>query len=432
MQAAVPKYVGASFDEAPPGHKFKLYFSCWSRTWEREHLDAPLSRAASIPNPSRDARAALVDRQAHLAASSENVLTVHADTRAPLVTGTGAEHPSDNGFAFLDPHGLPYVPGSSLKGVVRRATEHLALFDDHSSWTIPAVWALFGMDATAAYLCRPPQKESDADRREREHWRDAYLAHVNGLGEAERDLARGLLSLDRASDVVSALRNLPGNPMLDELHWRGALVFWDAYPQCSSLEVDVMTPHFTKYYQEGKAPPSDDGDPKPIYFMVIPQGVKLAIHVDCRPPLGSPASSVRWRDLLASAIDHALDWGGLGAKTSTGYGRAERNPDAERREEARRERELEARRAEERRLARQRKLESLGPLQRLMAELEDCDESRANEIFKDLERDTELGEEALRGVAAALKAAYERLGKWGGKSRKQKGKDAQIRKWLGE
>lgn len=40
-----------------------------------------------------------------------------------LVTGTGRAHPTENGFSWHHSLGVPYVPGTSLKGVVRSWTE---------------------------------------------------------------------------------------------------------------------------------------------------------------------------------------------------------------------------------------------------------------------------------------------------------------------
>ncbi len=38
---------------------------------------------------------------------------------APFVTGTGLEHPTENGFVFHHTLGVPYLPASSLKGLLR-------------------------------------------------------------------------------------------------------------------------------------------------------------------------------------------------------------------------------------------------------------------------------------------------------------------------
>ncbi len=60
------------------------------------------------------------------------------NSNSRFVTGTGLEHPTDNGFAWHSILGVPYLPGSGLKGAVRAyVVEQLdddqrALFDKHS------------------------------------------------------------------------------------------------------------------------------------------------------------------------------------------------------------------------------------------------------------------------------------------------------------
>ncbi len=45
--------------------------------------------------------------------------TVELELTAPFVTGTGYEHPTENGFLFHHSLGVPYLPGSALKGLTR-------------------------------------------------------------------------------------------------------------------------------------------------------------------------------------------------------------------------------------------------------------------------------------------------------------------------
>jgi CRISPR-associated protein Cmr6 len=45
-------------------------------------------------------------------------------TESRFVTGLGRRHPVDNGFAWHPTLGVPYLPGSSVKGLVRSWVEH--------------------------------------------------------------------------------------------------------------------------------------------------------------------------------------------------------------------------------------------------------------------------------------------------------------------
>lgn len=57
-----------------------------------------------------------------LAQRSGKVLKiVQARTQARFATGLGADHPTENGFSFDPASGLPFLPGSAVKGLCRRA-----------------------------------------------------------------------------------------------------------------------------------------------------------------------------------------------------------------------------------------------------------------------------------------------------------------------
>jgi len=46
-------------------------------------------------------------------------MTLVFRTKGPFVTGLGRSHPVENGFAWHNTLGVPYLPGSSIKGMVR-------------------------------------------------------------------------------------------------------------------------------------------------------------------------------------------------------------------------------------------------------------------------------------------------------------------------
>lgn len=129
MRAAVPAYVGSDFGDCPPGHRFGLYFPVWTDDWriEKEQKSTALKQILRLPPHAQDALLALGERQALLLNNfpAEARLTLEAKSSSPFATGLGMEHPLENGFAFLNPHGLPYLPGSGVKGVLRRASQEL-------------------------------------------------------------------------------------------------------------------------------------------------------------------------------------------------------------------------------------------------------------------------------------------------------------------
>lgn len=251
-KAAIPDYAGRhGFADCPPGHRFNLYFPIWRDDWsnDKNGKTAAIRECASLPDSARKMLAAIVARQRALAEAT-GALVLEAKSLSPFATGLGLEHPVENGFAFLSPYGLPYLAGSGVKGVFRRAAEELTC-EENAPLSLGDVDALFG-----------PQDTDDAVR--------------------------------------------------------GGLIFWDVFPQCEAMSVEIMTPHHGGYYQNGGTP-NDAGQPKPIPFLAVPPGAKFLFVVACDERLAGPLAA-RWRDIVAEIFRHACDWRGFGAKTAVGYG----------------------------------------------------------------------------------------------------------------
>ena len=336
--AAVPAYLGTDFSSASPGLRFGMYLPIWTNRADQEHevnsraskksreafevqdmlqaqgmnaTIATLRQRERNPLPDlwdkndfaarhawekvlrltandKATMRALAARQSHTAQSTPHTLTLDAIATAPFTTGLGNEHPLENGFAFLNPYGLPYLPGSGVKGVLRQAARELTSGD----WGDPQGW-------------------------------DAGTIHL-----LER---RGHATIQLSIIDVLFGRETPDG---DGDHVRGALSFWDALPQIpgDTLAVDIMTPHQSHYYQQRQdrksgdsTSPHDSGAPNPISFLTLPPGTGFAFHVVCdqahlerlAPDL---AHDLRWQTLLTAAFEHAFEWLGFGAKTAVGYG----------------------------------------------------------------------------------------------------------------
>ena len=366
--AAVPNYMGCDFTDAPPGHRFGLYFDAWDLNWEiqdTEKRDA-LKRVTTLNNATRALLGGLRNRQGALADNlGDSVWRLPAQSIAPFMTGLGNEHPLENGFAFLNPYGLPYLPGSGVKGVLRRAAEELVSGDygDPEGWNQDAIDALFGRETEA--------------------------------GDSE------------------TARN------------RGALMFWDVIPEPAGgkLAVDIMTPHYGDYYQ-GNTTPHDSGQPNPIPFLVIPPGSSFTFHVQCNPVLLPKTLRDSWPILLEAAFRHAFEWLGFGAKTAVGYGqfpgdalekaKAEREAAVQRRQEEAAKERAEAERRE--------KLAAMSPLDRAIEEVVAAapqGQPRYKAILNALKQGRWSGDEA-RQVAESIRGLMTKMGTWRIKSEKKK------------
>jgi CRISPR-associated protein Cmr6 len=382
--AAIPGYLPPRTDaqcwaDVPPGHRFQMYFAYWeadrftaykdARLPDIKHLDkkerdrirkqfdadkkAPLGEVCPLgPTAQAVLKGIRQRQQALMAAHGDAGLRLAATSTAPFATGLGNEHPIENGFAFLTPYGLPYLAGSGVKGVLRRAAEDLALFSDEyrsahaggegeeppaTAMTLLDIWWLFGFEsaqsrqgpATAIF------DRASAAGRAFERSLPALAARDDlydfirmALADDRKTLA---YYLDQREDRRLAFLNrlLADTSFRQSIHTRGALDFWDVFPAPAGnrLVVEIMTPHQAGYYMHGR-PPNDAESPIPVPFLAVPAGSAFDFHVVCA--LGRLPSALRetWQTSMRAAFEHAFDWLGFGAKTAVGYGAMKAPPSA--------------------------------------------------------------------------------------------------------
>lgn len=165
------------------------------------------------------------------------------DTR--LAINLGSESVLETDIALLHPFGMPYIPGSALKG--------LAAFYARNELD-PQTWE----KGTEAYRIL----FGDGDQ-------PGYVTFFDAL-------------------------YIPGTGYKGKVLW-----------------ADIITPHHSEYYQ-GKedAAPADWDDPTPIPFLTATGEYLIAL-----------AGPQDWVKAAFKILEHALLEKGIGAKTSSGYGR---------------------------------------------------------------------------------------------------------------
>lgn len=205
---------------------------------ERELLQALLARRAAL-------------EKEHL------VISFTATTRSRLVVGLGRKGTYEVGLTFHRIYGVPYIPGSALKGIARSYAS-LVLEKAEND---PELQEVFGV-----------------------------AIELQGDGEPRR--------VDRAGEVV----------------------FWDAFPEKPvELDLDVMNPHYPEYYGDtsGRTPPSNWQDPVPVYFLTVAPGTPFRVTLSTRRP---GTQGQQWLGLASQWLREGLSRLGAGAKTSSGYG----------------------------------------------------------------------------------------------------------------
>lgn len=90
----------------------------------------------------------------------------------------------------------------------------------------------------------------------------------------------------------------------------GAVDFLDALPHSYQMHPDVITVHHPNYYLNGQEPPADWDSPNPVGFIAVTGQFLLALR--------GPED---WVQVALQILQRALSQEGIGAKTSSGYGR---------------------------------------------------------------------------------------------------------------
>lgn len=186
----------------------------------------------------------------------------------PFVTGMGLSHPVENGLTFHPTLGMPYLPASSVKGLLRGWVEGWMEYDEAGKSDLISRW--FGAS--------------------------------KGNGDDSFEGAGNLIFFD----------TLPTKPV--------------------HLACDVMTPHMGKWYEGGAdinphnfptTAPADWHSPVPVPFLVVKSATVFEFMLSPRL-IGQTAVDAQTKADLVQAtqeLKNALEWMGAGAKTATGYGR---------------------------------------------------------------------------------------------------------------
>ncbi|HFA48250.1 MAG TPA: type III-B CRISPR module RAMP protein Cmr6 [Bacteroidetes bacterium] len=199
-----------------------------------------------------------------------------------LVVGLGTESVYETSMTLHPIYGIPYLPASAIKGVLRNYVIH-ELFRDEDD------------------------KASEAKALQ-----DPVFCQIFGSPES----------------------GCTGKAL------KGRIVFFDAFPKGNIIiEPDVMTPHYQEYYMdnENKIPPADWLEPNPIVFITVKKPV-FDFHFAIRKVTlakGSVWKALKemvpenaHRDfrgktlggLFKKWLPEALRINGIGAKTAVGYG----------------------------------------------------------------------------------------------------------------
>ncbi|MDX2077237.1 MAG: type III-B CRISPR module RAMP protein Cmr6 [bacterium] len=209
-------------------------------------------------------------------ALTEGSARFQTNLRGRMVVGLGGKNPLEFGITLDRLTGLPYIPGSALKGLAR-------------SYALLTIYA-------------------DAKRRGIEEPLDKFEEKIM-QGEYQSELL-----VKHFYDAFGTTENA------------GSCIFYHAIPIFKKDDtipifvLDVMTPHFADYYtdQRKMTAPSDDLQPVPITYVCVREGLSFDFAIGLRTRtsfLNLDVHEQAWNWLQSGLTEM-----GIGAKTAQGYG----------------------------------------------------------------------------------------------------------------
>jgi CRISPR-associated protein Cmr6 len=191
---------------------------------------------------------------------------------SPLIIGLGNEHPTEKGFRFDWTSGIPSIPASSIKGVVRLA----------------------------------------------------YIVNkLNGMDDGEAQAFAKNLTLEKER-LDGQTQEIFGDAS-EKISLRGKVIFLDAYPATlPMLKAEIMNCHYPEYFEGERGPTEDQRLNPQKYWAVAPytdtrgSELKFVFRFFVHKEL---CSQKEYASIIVEAIKVALHEHGLGAKTAIGHGR---------------------------------------------------------------------------------------------------------------
>ncbi len=222
-----------------------------------------------------------VDIEAIIKRYKDNISKLGIETKSimlkpdwRLIVGLGNESVYETSMTLHHIYGIPYIPGSAIKGVVR------------------------------SYIITEKFGKGEQDSLDLEH--------------AEKRA----LSDQGFCDIFGC----PNSSFYNESK-KGNVIFFDAFPlEPPHIEPDIMNPHYSSYYSDssGEIPPADYQNPIPIYFLTVKE-TPFEFIVGIREQNNAIIKNEKFKDRTSLEVVYeymkkALSEHGIGAKTAVGYG----------------------------------------------------------------------------------------------------------------
>lgn len=312
---------------------------CDSRSLFMDRFVNPGAKDTGDQHPRRDWFKAVLGKRAVSSASESrcewlaqmatsgggHVLYAQLQSRLMVNMAGGA---MENAGLCLDRYGLPFIPGSAVKGCARRMAIQ-SLVDKREGGADANELARLLADAAQIFGWGETDWKQGRKRGKNGKPSELVSDFEFGCGEGVfweqvRPLAATLLF----SLCASRKRNHPEEPWLDLPNFAGSVAFLPAYPvkagaeglsleapALGQLELDVLTCHHPDYYAGKLQVATDTEPPIPVVFPTVAAG-----HIFAFALLPLRVCPPRLLDQARTWLAAGLAMFGLGAKTAAGYG----------------------------------------------------------------------------------------------------------------
>ncbi len=219
-----------------------------------------------------------------------------------LVIGLGSAHPQETSMTLHHIYGIPYIPGSAIKGITRH-WYILQKFNEFQIGDFNQIKCLEKILETARLENKDETKRDD--KLSKKEFKEKFKAKLENKQIVEpADELYNFLTLKQ--EEIKNFQKVFGTQQK-----KGEVIFFDAFPvEDVKLKMDIMNPHYPQYYSGNEAP-ADWQNPNPIKFLTV-KNTKFQFYLASRD-----------KTLLKDAeklLKNALKEHGIGAKTALGYG----------------------------------------------------------------------------------------------------------------
>ncbi len=237
-----------------------------------------------------------------------------------MVLGIGETTAAEIGMTFDYSLGVPYIPASSIKGVVRFAylqnlVENITSTNDNK------------LMESLKFIKKDKEKNDEDDK-------DKYYLEEND----EKTNVYLLFGGDkkRRTKHQNDYNDNDYNDWEVENTYKGSVIFFDAYPvNLPKLTIDIINIHYPNYYNNNNEPPRDIMNPILIKFLTVAEGTEFIFRYAINRNKIKEELKKRKNDNINDIYENnydkiienfknvfinAITKNGIGAKTNLDYG----------------------------------------------------------------------------------------------------------------